>query len=98
MQHDYILTLTAYMYIYEPLILCLSSNKIKLWYLSKLSKRMTCSNSTKMLQSINIPVKVQTQKGIYGAVLTVQYLPSGEHKNYDLVLTSNSTNTKHIFG
>ena len=27
--------------------------------------------------------KVQTQKGICGTVLTVQYLPSGEHKNYD---------------
>ena len=25
-------------------------------------------------------------------------MPSGEHKNYDLVLTSNSTNTKHISG
>ena len=36
-------------------------------------------------------VKVQTQKGICGTVLTVQYLPSGEHKNYDHVLTSNST-------
>ena len=27
--------------------------------------------------------KVQTQKGIRGTVLTVQFLPSGEHKNYD---------------
>ena len=48
-------------------------------------------------------VKVFTQKGICGTVLTVQYLlekqnkktvqylPSGEHKNYDNVLTSNST-------
>ena len=42
--------------------------------------------------------KVQTQKGICGTVLTVQYLPSGEHKNYDHVLTSNSANTKHISG
>ena len=25
-------------------------------------------------------------------------MPSGEHKNYDHVLTSNSTNTKHISG
>ena len=41
---------------------------------------------------------VQTQEGICGTVLTVQYLPSGEHKNYDHVLTSNSTNTKHISG
>ena len=31
-------------------------------------------------------VKVQTHKGICGIVLTVQYLPSGEHKNYDHVL------------
>ena len=43
-------------------------------------------------------VKVQIQKGICGTVLTVQYLPSGKHKNYDHVLTSNSTNTKHISG
>ena len=46
-------------------------------------------------------VKVQTQKGIiyvHGTVLTVQFLPSGEHKNSDLLLTSNSANiyTKHI--
>ena len=31
-------------------------------------------------------VKVLTQKGICGTVLTVQYLPSGEHKDYDHVL------------
>ena len=43
-------------------------------------------------------VKVQTQKGICGTVLTVQYLPSGEHKNNDRVLAANSTNTKHIAG
>ena len=43
-------------------------------------------------------VKVLTQKGICGTVLTVQYLPSGEHKNYDHDLTSNSTNTNHISG
>ena len=43
-------------------------------------------------------VKVQTQKGICGTVLTVPFLPSGEHKNYDHVLTSNSINTKHISG
>ena len=43
-------------------------------------------------------VKVQTRKGICGTVLTVQYLPSGEHKNYDHVLTSNSTNTNYISG
>ena len=36
-------------------------------------------------------VKVLTQKGICGTVLTVQYLPSGEHNNYDHVLTSNSS-------
>ena len=41
-------------------------------------------------------VKVQTQKGKCGTVLTLQFLPSGEHKNYDHVLTSNSTITKHI--
>ena len=57
-------------------------------------KRMKCCNSTQMLQRINI-VKVQTQKGICGTVLTVQWMPSGEHKNYDHILTSNSTNTKH---
>ena len=28
-------------------------------------------------------VKILTQKGICGAILTEQYLPSGEHKNYD---------------
>ena len=50
-----------------------------------------CSNSTKMLQRINILSKyrVQTQKGICGTVLTEQFLPSGEHKNCDHVLTSN---------
>ena len=44
--------------------------------------------------------QIQTQKGIYvcGTVVTVQYLPSGEHKNYDHVSASNSTNTKHIPG
>ena len=41
---------------------------------------------------------VQTQKGICGTVLTVQFLLTGEHKKYDHVLTSNSTNTKHISG
>ena len=51
-----------------------------------------------MLQKNQHTVKVQTQKGICGTVLIVQYLPSGEHKNYDHVLTSNSTNTKHISG
>ena len=72
---------------------------MKLWYLSKLLKRMKCSNSTKMFNTENQhTVKVQTQKGIYGTVLTVHYLPSGKHKNYDHVLTSNSTNTKHISG
>ena len=35
--------------------------------------------------------KVQTQKGICLTVLTVQYLLSGKHKNYDHVLSSNST-------
>ena len=43
-------------------------------------------------------VKIQTHKGICGTVLTVQFLLSGEHKNYDHVLTSNSTNTEHISG
>ena len=43
-------------------------------------------------------VKVQKQKDICGTVLTVQFLPSGKHKNYDHVLTSNSSNTKHISG
>ena len=42
-------------------------------------------------------VKVLTQKGICGAVLSEQYLPSGEHKNYDHVLTSNSTNILSTF-
>ena len=36
-------------------------------------------------------VKVLTQEGICGTVLTVEYLPSGEHKNYDHVLNSKST-------
>ena len=57
---------------------------------------MKCSNSTKMLQTERI--KVQTKKGICGTVLTVQFLPSDEHKNCDHVLTSNSTNYKHISG
>ena len=40
-----------------------------------------------------------TQKGICGAVLTVQQMQSGEkYKNYDHILTSNSTNSKHISG
>ena len=60
-------------------------------------------NFSKMLKECNAlirqmlenqhAVKVLTQKGICGTVLTVQYLPKGEHKNYDPVLTSNSTNT-----
>ena len=55
---------------------------------------MKCSNSTKMLQR----KYMQTQKGICGTLLTGQYLPSGEHKNYAHVLTSNSTNAEHISG
>ena len=43
-------------------------------------------------------VNLHTQKGICGTVLIVQYLPSGEHQNYDHVLNSNSTNTKQISG
>ena len=43
-------------------------------------------------------VKIHTQKCICGTVLTVYFSPSGEHKHYDHVLTSNSTNTKHISG
>ena len=44
-------------------------------------------------------VKVNTERHTCGTVLTVQYLPSGKHKNYDHVLTSNSTNyNKHISG
>ena len=63
-------------------------------YLSKLLKRMKCFNSTKMLCTENQhAVRVLTQKGICGAVLTEEYLPSGEHTNYDHVLTSNSTHT-----
>ena len=54
--------------------------------------------ATKMLQRINILSKYRHKVGICGTVLTVQFLPSGEHKNYDHVLTSNSTNTKHISG
>ena len=44
--------------------------------------------------------KIQTQKCICGTVVSVQYLPSGELKNYDHVSASNSTNTtnKHIPG
>ena len=63
---------------------------------------MKCSKSTKMLQRNQRPVKVQTQKGIHvcgsGTVLSVQYLPSGKHRNYDHVLSSDSKNTKHILG
>ena len=58
---------------------------------------MKCPNLTKMLQRINILSKYRvTQKGICGTVLTVQYLLSGKHKNYDRVLTSNSTNEELI--
>ena len=35
---------------------------------------------------------------MWDSIITVQYLPSGEHKNYDHVFTSNSINTKHISG
>ena len=70
---------------------------MKLWYLSKLLKRMKCSNSTKMFTDNQHAVKLLTQKA-YGTVLTVKYLPSGEHKNYYHVLTLNSTSTKHISG
>ena len=51
-----------------------------------------------MLQRINILSKYRHKKGICGTVLTVQYLLSGKHKNYDHVLTSNFTNTRHISG
>ena len=64
---------------------------MKLWYLSKLLKGIKLSSSTKMFTEDQHAVKVLTQKGICGTVLTVQYLLSGEHKNYDHVLTSNST-------
>ena len=53
---------------------------------------MKCSTLTKMFNTENQhTVKVQTQQGICGTVLIVQFLPSGKHKNYDHVLTSNST-------
>ena len=69
---------------------------MKVWYRTYQNcwKEWNALNSTNVLQKI----KVQTQKGICGTVLPAQYLPSGEHKNYDHVLTSNSTNTKHISG
>ena len=41
---------------------------------------MKCSNSTLYVTDNQHTVKVQTQKGICGTVLTVKYLPSGEHK------------------
>ena len=52
---------------------------MKLWYLSKLLKRIKCSNSTSVIENQH-SVKEQTQKGICGTVLTVQYLTSGEYK------------------
>ena len=39
-----------------------------------------------------------TKRHMWGGIITEQQLPSGEHKNYDHVLTSNSTNAKHISG
>ena len=42
-----------------------------------------------MLTENQHTVKVHTQKGICGTVLTVQFLPSGEQKYYDHVLTFN---------
>ena len=57
---------------------------------------MKCSKFDKDVAENQETVRVQTQKGICGTVLNCQFSPSGEHKNYDQVLTSNSTNTKHI--
>ena len=98
LQHEYIVTWTAF----EPLIFFVSCiNKfscgiIKIFEKNYALIRQRCYRESTCCQ-------VLTQKGIYihvcGTVLTVQYLPSGEHKNYDYVLTSNSTNyNKHISG
>ena len=80
--------------------------------LIKLVEKNEMLYSTKMLKRINMlseylhrkesenqhAVKVLTQKGICGTVLTVQYLSSGEHKNYDNFKTSNPTDAQHISG
>ena len=39
-----------------------------------------------------------TERHMWAKILTVQYLLGGDHKIYNHVLTSNSTNTKHISG
>ena len=66
--------------------------------LSKLLKRMKFSNSTKMLQRIKMLSKYRHRKAYVGEYWLCNILPSDEHKNYDHVLTSNSTNAKHISG
>ena len=43
-------------------------------------------------------VKVLTQKGICDSINCAISAEWCEHKKYDLVLTSNSRNTKHISG
>ena len=90
LQHDHKLMWTAFV----PFVLCLFCNK---W---SSSTYQNCWKEWNALirQRCYRAVKVQTQKGICGTVLTVQYLPSGKHKNYDHVLNLNSTNTQHILG
>ena len=89
LQHDYILTWTAY----KPLILCLFCNK---WSCGTYQNRWKKWNA--LIRQICYRESTYCQCTECGTVLTVQYLPSGKHKNYDHVLTSNSTNTKHILG
>ena len=93
LQHDYMLTWTAlnhlfnvYVVINEVVVLIKTVEKNEMLYFN--------NDVTENQYS----VKVLTQKSICGTVLTVQFLPSGKHKTYDHVLTSNSANTKHISG
>ena len=77
LQHDYILTRTAC----EPLILCLNTVINEVVVLLKMLQRMKFSNSNKDVTENQHTLKAQTQKGICGTLLTLQYLLSGEYKN-----------------
>ena len=70
---------------------------MKLWYLSNLMKRVKCSNLKINVTENQHTIKVQTQTGMWDSINSA-ILPSGNYKNYYHVLTSNSTNAKHISG
>ena len=94
LQHDYMLTWVTF----EPFTLCLSWNKWSCGTYQNCWKEWNALIRYNDVTENQHAVKVLTQKGICGTVSTVQYLPSGDHKNYDHFLTSNSTNAKYISG